>query len=256
MSTSSMRGAGSGPGSGVDLASGAGPAGALEARGVTVPPPISAAQRSILYAIRRRGEVTVGQLADSTAMTVSGARQHLAALADVGLVESSEGPRRPGQRGRSELRYRLSPAAEPLFPKAYGELTNQLLGYLPGQAVAAVFDQRSADRVEAAHDRLAAHDTFEGRVAELARILDEDGYLASFERADDDLFLVTEHNCAILTVARAHPHACTSEIDFIRRSLPDAIVERVTHMASGEHSCTYEIRPRHRDRIASSPAPS
>ena len=44
-------------------------------------------------------------------------------------------------------------------------------------------------------------------------------------------------------MAQAHPHACTSEIDFIRRSLPDATVERVTHMASGEHSCTYEIRP-------------
>jgi predicted ArsR family transcriptional regulator len=55
---------------------------------------------------------------------------------------------------------------------------------------------------------------------------------------------VTEHNCAILWVASEHPHACSSEIEFIRAVLPDASVERTTHMASGAHSCTYEIARR------------
>jgi DeoR family suf operon transcriptional repressor len=209
-----------------------------------VPPAVTPTQRAVLYAIRRRGGITVDQLAIALDITTSGARQHLAALADAGLVDSSPAPRTPGQRGRGELVHHLTDAADPLFPKAYGELTNQLLGYLSVEAVDEVFDRRRDDRIEAARARLASRSSFAERVAELAAILDEDGYLASFEPQADGTFLVTEHNCAIIAVAREHPHACSSEIEFIRAALAEADVERTTHMVSGAHSCTYEIRLR------------
>ena len=208
------------------------------------PPAVTEAQRAVLYAIRRRGEVTVDQLAEGLGMTVSGVRQHLATLAAAGLVASAAAPRRAGQKGRPEKTHHLTAASEPLFPKAYGELTNQLLGYLSDDALASVFAQRRDDRIAAARSRTAGLRGFAGRVRELAAILDEDGYLASFEQVTRDSFLVTEHNCAILSVASKHPHACSSEIEFIRAALPEADVERVTHMVSGGHSCSYEIRRR------------
>ncbi len=210
----------------------------------TTPQAVTDAQRAVLYALRRRGEATTEQLATALGMTMSGVRQHLATLTEDGLVTSVPVPRRPGQRGRVEQNHHLTAAAEPLFPKAYGELTNQLLGYLEPAAVAVMFGRRRDDRIAAAEVRLAAHRGFAARVEELARILDEDGYLASFEPAGRDRFLVTEHNCAILSVAREHPHACSSEIEFIRAALPDAEVERTTHMVAGAHSCTYEITRR------------
>ena len=105
--------------------------------GVSVPPPVSAAQRSVLYAVRRRGEATVTDIAEMLDMTPSGARQHLTGLADAGLLQIGEAARVPGQQGRSERIYCIAPAAEPLFPRAYGELTNQLLGYVPAGAVTA-----------------------------------------------------------------------------------------------------------------------
>jgi predicted ArsR family transcriptional regulator len=208
------------------------------------PPPVTAAQRAVLYAIRRRGGITVDQLAQALDITRSGARQHLAALSEAGLVEAGEPVREPGRRGRPEVVHHLTPVAEPLFPKAYGELTNQILGYLAPEAVDEVFERRRDERIAAASRRVSAHRTFPRRVAELAAILDEDGYLATFERVDDRTFLVTEHNCAILAVATEHPHACSSEIEFIRAVLPDADVERTTHMVQGAHACTYEIRRR------------
>ena len=208
------------------------------------PQPVTEAQRAVLYALRRRGEATTEALAEGLGMSVSGARQHLSTLTEIGLVASTTIPRTPGQRGRAERSHHLTAEAEPLFPKAYGELTNQLLGYLPPEAVEAAFEHRRDDRIVAAEARLAPRRTFAGRVEELAGILDDDGYLASFERVGRDRFLVTEHNCAILSVARAHPHACSSEIEFIRAALPDADVERITHMVAGAHSCTYEIRRR------------
>ena len=88
-------------------------------------------------------------------------------------------------------------------------------------------------------------------MAELARILDEDGYLADFESLPDGTFRVTEHNCAILGVARRWGLACVTEIDFLREALPDARIERVAHMMAGAHVCRYEITPRPSRRKAS-----
>jgi predicted ArsR family transcriptional regulator len=211
---------------------------------VEPPAPISEAQRAVLYALRRRGEATTEQVASALGMSVSGARQHLAALEADGLVSSSVAPREVARRGRPQRMHRVTARAEPLFPKAYGELTNQLLGYLAPENVAAAFEHRRDERIVAATERLASKKSFAARVKELSTILDEDGYLASFERAGRDHFLVIEHNCAVLAVAQQHPHACSSEIEFIRAALPDATVERTTHIVAGEHACTYEIKRR------------
>ncbi len=211
---------------------------------VATPAPVSPAQKAVLYAVRRRGEVTVEQLAHVLGITVSGARQHLATLVADGLIDVADAPRRPGRRGRAERCYHLTDRAEPLFPKAYGELTNQLLGYLQPGAVQDMFEQRRDDRIAAGRARLVGRTTFAERVAEVAAILDDDGYLASFENCGDGSYRIAEHNCAILSVAQRHPHACSSEIEFIRALLPEATIDRTTHMASGDHSCSYAVVPR------------
>ena len=74
-------------------------------------------------------------------------------------------------------------------------------------------------------------------------ILDEDGYLADAERLDDGRWRITEHNCAILTVAHGFSQACTSELAFIRDALPGATVRRVAHLMDGAHVCAYEVSP-------------
>jgi DeoR family suf operon transcriptional repressor len=134
--------------------------------------------------------------------------------------------------------------AEALFPRAYGELTNQLLGYLPSAAVARAFQQRRDHRIDAARARLERQPTFAAKVAELAKILDEDGYLAVPEELPDGSFRIAERNCAIFAVAREHPLACSTELEFLRAALPEAEIERVSHMIAGAHACCYEIRRR------------
>ena len=85
----------------------------------------------VLYAVRRRGEATAEQVAEQLGMTVSGCRQHLSALVRDGLVEATETGDRRAQAGTSDARLRASPPPPTsYFPKAYGELTNELLGYV------------------------------------------------------------------------------------------------------------------------------
>jgi DeoR family suf operon transcriptional repressor len=210
-----------------------------------VAPPLPEGRRAVLYALRRRGQATAEDLAAALDMTVSGARQHLTALVDDGLAETTELPRVAGQRGRPQLEYMVTERADTLFPKAYGELTNELLGYVSdadASLVDTIFARRRDERVRNAELRLAPKKSLKGKVDELTRILDEDGYLASVEKIPGG-FRIVEHNCAILTVARKYGQACTSEIDFIRTVLPGATVERVSHILDGAHHCAYEVRP-------------
>jgi len=52
-----------------------------------VAPPLPEGRRAVLYALRRRGQATVEDLAEALDMTVSGARQHLSALVEDGLAD-------------------------------------------------------------------------------------------------------------------------------------------------------------------------
>ncbi len=136
----------------------------------------------MLYALRRRGQGTVDDIARHLDMTVSGARQHLSALVDDGFAEATEIPRPEGQRGRPQLEYVVSDRADSLFPKAYGELTNELLGYVSesdSTLVDQLFARRRDERVRNAQARLGPLKSLKAKVTELTRILDEDGYLAT-----------------------------------------------------------------------------
>jgi len=199
-------------------------------------------RQELLMALKREGEARAEQLAEALGVTVSAIRQQIDLLRDDGLVEHRE---ERGGRGRPGHWFRLTRRADALFPKAYGGLTNELLQYLNDadpEMVDHLFDRRRRRRADAAKVRLAGM-AFPAQVAELARILDEDGYLADFEALPDGTFRVTEHNCAVLDVAERYAMACSSEIAFLREALPGATVERVSHMIAGAHSCAYVVTP-------------
>lgn len=203
----------------------------------------STTRRAILLTIKKQGEARAEELAAALAITPSGIRQHLAALLAEGMVTIRE---QRGSAGRPKHVYSVTPAAESLFPKNYGELTCELLDYAGAEGpgtVERLFDRRRQRRAAAAEARLAGKD-FDERVAELARILDEDGYLADTVRGDDGEWHIVEHNCAILEVALRYGQACGSELAFLRDVMPDAEIDRVSHMASGGHHCAYRVRRR------------
>ena len=200
-------------------------------------------RRALLITLRKRGEARAEELASELGVTVGAVRQHLQGLAAADLVAHREERVGPG---RPRHIYSLAPAAEALFPRSYGELTVELLDYIGDEnpeLVARAFERRRRARVERTIERLDGL-SFEARVAEVARVLDEDGYLAEVERADDGTFQIREHNCAILAVAQRYGHACGAEIAFLREVLPDADVTRVSHILTGATACTYEVRRR------------
>jgi DeoR family suf operon transcriptional repressor len=202
---------------------------------------LSATRREVLDLLKKRGEQGADQLAASTGLTVSAVRQQLQGMQRDGLVayrQTRSGP------GRPRHLYYLTTAAEGLYPRAYAELTNELLDYV-GDAqpdlVDEIFRRRRQRRIDNARLRLAGKD-FPGKVNELTAILDGDGYLAEALSEPDGSFLIIEHNCAILGIALRYGQACGTELEFIRTILPEANVERISHMVQGATNCSYRIQ--------------
>jgi predicted ArsR family transcriptional regulator len=202
-------------------------------------------RQRILVALKKQGHLTTRQLATMLGITPMGVRRHLTLLQHDRLVESStirQGLGRPSQA------YRLTSEAQALFPTTYAQLTNELLGYVEsfdGSAqIEALFQQRAQRRIQQARGRLQSLDSLAARVAELAAILDEDGYLAEWEQLDDNTFALREFNCAVHSVASRFRQACGSELTFIQAVLPEADIVRQHHLLGDDIYCGYRITRR------------
>ena len=93
-------------------------------------------KRTLLNTLKRSGELGVEELAGSAELTISAVRQQLTGLQRDGLVAVTESRTGPG---RPRYLYSLTSAADALYPRAYAELTNELLDYV-GEADPALMD--------------------------------------------------------------------------------------------------------------------
>jgi len=212
-------------------------------------------RRRILEHVKRRGESVAEAIADDLGVTPSGVRQLLTALERDGLLEHRVAR---GGPGRPKHLYALTPAGDALFPRAYAELTNELLEYVEAEDPALlerIFDRRAERRLQQTLARAAGR-PFAEQVQVVAEVLDEDGYLADFARNDDGSFVITEHNCAVLAVAKRYRHACSSELAFLQAALPRAEVRRIAHRLNGGHVCAYLVRESALDPTAPEMAPN
>src|SRR5579864_6216877 len=131
---------------------------------------MTATRRTILTAVKTRGDARAEELANDLGVTVSAMRQHLSSLASDGLVEHQQV--RDG-RGRPHHLYHLTERADALFPRAYADITNELLAYVDDadhELLEKIFRRRRDRRIKQANARLAGKG-FDERVVELARIL-------------------------------------------------------------------------------------
>ena len=199
----------------------------------------SPTQRRVLEALKRRGEATADELAETLEISASAVRQHLSALRSAGLIEARQ---ERGHTGRPADRYHATERANPLFVTP-DDLSIELLELVDDEhpeLVDRVFDRRRERLVEAAETHLAGS-SIEARVAGVTELLDAQGYLCDWEQVGAGHFRINLHNCAIWAVASRFRKACASELEYLQGVLPDATVARVTHKTSGAHTCAYDI---------------
>ncbi len=199
----------------------------------------SSTRREILQLIRQHGGLTAQQLAAELKITPMGVRRQLLTLERDGLVRVQT-QRQPA--GRPTFVYHLTEEGFDTFPKNYHLLATQLLDVVRARAgeaqVQGLFAGRMDQLVAQYEPRMRGKD-LAGRVAELAKIQDENGYMAVWEKVEGG-YLLKEQNCAIYRVACRFQEACEYEIELFRRLL-DANIERVEHQVKGDVACTYMV---------------
>ena len=200
---------------------------------------MSETRMRILQLLKMRAGMTVGQLTEALHISQMGVRQHLAILEAEGLVEHYQ--EKQG-RGRPPHVYQLTDEANSLFPTTYANFAVGLMHEVakfngPG-FINEVFRGRMKAQLETYQLRLEGKTLCE-RVKELARIRDEEGYMARFNENQDDYVLI-EHNCPISVIAQEYPYVCEIELALFRQSLGAKVV-REEHLMQGSHRCCYRI---------------
>ena len=208
-------------------------------------PSPSTLRRAILVNLRQHGPMSPDGLATHLGASRTGVLQQLHALEQGGLV--SHQVERHGV-GRPRHRYDVTADAQDLFPMDYDGFALGLI-----EAISAVGGDALLDEVLAARrqqlgarlrqrlaERVAPDAPLADRVRELAVVQDAAGYLAESVIGADGTIRLREHNCAIYHVSRDVNSCCEAELALFREVL-GTDVERETHIAAGDRSCTYRV---------------
>jgi predicted ArsR family transcriptional regulator len=106
---------------------------------------------------------------------------------------------------------------------------------------------RAKRQLDAYRERMPSPDApLDKRVAALAKLRREEGYMADWSRSKgkDSALTLVENHCPICAAAQTCQGLCRDELELFRTLLPDAKVDRVEHMLDGARRCAYRVVPR------------
>lgn len=192
----------------------------------------------ILEILKTRGHATVDGLADALQLTPMTVRHHLGILEERGLVIAEV---ERGRVGRPHYVYRLTPAADELFPRAYHLLAERVLTKIKeqyGVDEARAILQAVALDLAAAHADEVADKSLAERLVRVEDIMAAEGFRVRL--ADGQQAAVEVCNCAYRHVAAQHPEVC--ELDHaLMEGLIGQPLARVKHAPAGDDCCRFVV---------------
>lgn len=198
----------------------------------------------IIQLLKLHGPLTAKTLAEELALTTMGVRQHLQALEEAGDVDIED---RVEGRGRPTRYWGLTEQSRTHFADRHGELTVQLI-----DSVKMIFGDRGLDQLIDHREQsallqysaamLGATD-IPTRLAILAQLRSNEGYMATIEQIDGVYFLLENH-CPICAAATHCLNFCRSELQLFQQLFADiALVSREEHIIEGARRCAYRMLP-------------
>lgn len=193
----------------------------------------------ILLRLKRDGSATAKDLAGALSVSLNAVRHHLRELEGEGVVCYDRSRRGVGAPTHA---YRLSAAGHALFPDRYEQTVAALLDHVVRtegrQAAVALLEAQYralAERLKAETAGMAPDE----RAAVIARVLHDEGYMATWSDAEDG-GLLTESNCPHRFIAERFPELCDAEEAFLAQVFVGS-VERRSRIAGGCGTCTYHV---------------
>lgn len=192
--------------------------------------------------LKKHGPKSISVLADFMGVTTEGARFHLLKLEKEGLVKSAS---KAEGRGRPKQIWSLTEKGHNRFPDMHAELTANLIHMmeetLGKNAVEQVIEKHQQNMQARYLKEMADDDSLEERIACLAEIRTNEGYMAEYEK-ENGHFLFIENHCPICSAAKVCQGFCRAEMNTFQSVLgEDVQIERTEHIVAGERRCAYKI---------------
>ena len=202
-------------------------------------------KKKLLYYLKIMQQAGLEELANVMKVSRMAVHKHLDLLQRRGLVEAVE---TRGHVGRPRMIYQLTSQSNTVFPKSYGAIATHALDFIERnmgkEAVEKVLRERQSELFDQYYKRLKDLD-FDKQVKELARIRDEEGYIAESkkESKSGEKYVLLEYNCPIIHIAEKHWEACSTETALFEKLL-GANIETTHRAAKGDLICKFVIKER------------
>ena len=198
----------------------------------------------ILQMLKTQGELTAKVIATELGLTTMGVRQHLQSLEDNSDVVFED---KKATRGRPTRYWSLTAKSNSHFSDRHEELTVQLI-----DSVKTIFGDQGLEQL-IAHREDASFKLYQAalvdakdlaaKLAALAKLRTEEGYMASVE-SRDGVYWLLENHCPICAAASSCLNFCRSELQLFQNLLQlEASISREEHIIEGARRCAYKIVP-------------
>jgi predicted ArsR family transcriptional regulator len=202
-------------------------------------------KKKMLYYLKVMQQAGLEELANVMKVSRMAVHKHLSLLQKRGLVEAVE---TRGHVGRPRMMYQLTSQSKTVFPKSYSAIATHALDFIERnmgkEAVEKVLRERQSELFDQYYKRLKDLD-FDRQVKELARIRDEEGYIAESKKESKSggKYVLLEYNCPIIHIAEKHWEACSTETALFEKLL-GANIETTHRAAKGDLICKFVIKER------------
>jgi predicted ArsR family transcriptional regulator len=202
-------------------------------------------KKKILYYLKVMQQAGLEELAKVMKISRMAVHKHLVLLQNRGLVEGIENR---GHVGRPRMMYQLTSQSKTVFPKSYSAIATHALDFIERnmgkEGIEKVLRERQTELFDQYYKRLKDLD-FDKQVKELARIRDEEGYIAESKkeskRSGGGKHVLLEYNCPIIHIAEKHWEACSTETELFEKLL-GANIETTHRAAKGDSICKFVIK--------------
>jgi predicted ArsR family transcriptional regulator len=206
-------------------------------------------KQRIIKLLNSNGPMATGELSAILGISSTAVRRHLTTLEAQDVVCFKTEQR---GMGRPSFVYELLDSRPALFRQSFSDFVNSVLKELKQWDQDGEPDElidRHQSRRHEQYKKLTEGETLTDRVACLARLMESEGRITTWQQLRDNRFILREHNCAYDRLNGKSEYACQCEVSLLRATLK-ANVRRVGHIPDGDVACVYEIEDSHNSKVA------
>jgi predicted ArsR family transcriptional regulator len=209
--------------------------------------------RPLLDLIRRKGPLTVAEMAEALGVTATAVRVRLSRLVGSGFVERRT---EHGKRGRPRHTYQASVEAHRRLGQNYADLAvvlwEEMMRTVEDRKLRRLLFTRVTERLAELYRSQVRGEGWEGRLVQLGSVLHERGIEAEVAHHDgDNTPFLRQLSCPYFELAETDPAICALE-----RKMFEKVLGRGLRLSQcrldGHRSCDFEAKP----TIDNHPAPA